>query len=210
MDTTFRECAWVLDRIDAYLDGAEAGLGATESRRVETHVAGCAGCARELAFARQCRDELRELPRFDPPQRVIDEAARESAREAARESLAAAIPLRRHVQLPRWTVAVAAALSIAAAGLWWSRAHETSVEDTAAVEEASFEAAVAFAYVGKYTDRTRHLIRDDVIGLRIVLPMHRAFSASREAVIDDALVPGMRRAIDESGLGATSEPHQRS
>jgi hypothetical protein len=54
------------------------------------------------------------------------------------------------------------------------------------------------------------LIRDDVIGVRVVLPMHRAFVASRAAVIDDAIVPGVKRAIDESGFGETSEPHVRS
>ena len=122
---------------------------------------------------------------------------------------------RRHARRTRWVAAVAALVVVAAVGVWRNARERpapvtSSDVDPQAIEQASRDAALALAYVGKYTRRTGQLIRDDVIGVRVVLPMHRAFVTSREAVIDDAIVPGVKRAIDESGFGETSAPHVRS
>lgn len=211
MDTTFRDCAWVRERIDAYLDDETSS---TETRSLEAHVGACTGCARELELARRCRGELRALPSFAPPHHTVDAAERAAS---AGTGNAEVIPLapRRRARRTRWMTVAAAALVIAAVGVWRGPRRPpapvaTADVDPRAIEQASRDAALALAYVGKYTRRTGELIRDDVIGVRVVLPMHRAFVASREAVIDDAIVPGVKRAIDESGFGETSPPHVRS
>jgi len=212
MDTTFRDCAWVRERIDAYLDG---DTSVAEARVLEAHVDACAGCARELDLARQCGRALRSLPSFAPPCHTVEAAERAvSAGPASAEVIP--IAPRRRARRTRWVSLVAAVLAVAAIGVWRgvreqpSSRFATSNVDPQAIEQASLEAALALAYVGKYTRRTGDLIRDDVIGVRVVLPMHRAFITSREAVIDDAVVPGVKRAIDESGFGETSVPHVRS
>jgi len=201
----------VRERIDAYLDGETS---AAETRSLEAHVGACAGCARELDLARWCRRELRALPSFAPPHRTVDAAERAVS---ARTGNAEVIPFtpQRRARRARWMTVAAAALVIAAVGVWRGLRQPpapvaTADVDPQAIEQASRDAALALAYVGKYTRRTGTLIRDDVIGVRVVLPMHRAFVASREAVIDDAIVPGVKRAIDESGFGETSPPRVRS
>jgi Putative zinc-finger len=211
MDTTFRDCAWVRERIDAYLDGE---TGAAEARSLEAHLDACAGCARELDLAGRCRRELRALPPFSPPRRAVEAAERAAAAGTGSAEVIRLAP-RRRAWRARWVSVAAAVLAIAAVGVWRGVREPptpvaTSNVDPHEIEQASRDAALALAYVGKYTRRAETLIRDDVIGIRVVLPMHRAFVTSRAAVIDDAIVPGMKRAIDESGFGETSEPHVRS
>jgi len=208
MDTTHR-CSWVRERIDSWLDGAEGGLTAAEARLIESHAGGCPACAAEIELARRCRETLAGLPSFSPPAHVVNAAAR-----AARGPRGNVVPMtvRRPSRVRTLLVVAASALVVVTGTALWRAQRATPVEETltaADAEAAALEAALALAYVGKYTQRAESILVDDVIGLRIVHPVQRAFSTSRTSV-DDAVVPGVRRALNASGIGATSNPSTRS
>jgi hypothetical protein len=66
-------CAAVREGLDDYLDGALAEDG---RRRLEGHLASCAGCAAELRLAEEVLRQLHALPELDCPPRVLERAAR--------------------------------------------------------------------------------------------------------------------------------------
>jgi anti-sigma factor (TIGR02949 family) len=212
-DTT---CEWALDRIEAYLDD---DLDAPERARLEDHLAACAPCARELALAARVREGLRALPFFEAPAHVVEAAERAAlGAGTAPGADVVVLPARRRV-LRGWPAAAAAVVVLVAAGLWLggrgrgdgrgeelARAGVTEAE----VEAAGVEIAIAFGYVGKYSDRAARIVRDDVLEERVLPRLEHAFSASRAAAIDDALVPGLRRGVREAGLDVTSPPPDRS
>jgi anti-sigma factor (TIGR02949 family) len=66
-------CDWVLNRLEAYLDGE---LPAGETAPIESHLSACESCRRELALARQVASMLRSLPEQSCPDTVVEAAAR--------------------------------------------------------------------------------------------------------------------------------------
>jgi len=197
-------CESIREHIDGYIDGE---LGRRDCEALEAHCASCAACARELAVARRVREELRALPVFTAPARTI--AAAESRINASRVMR---LPARRPNHRVR-AVLVAAVAVIVAASVWLgmrSRTPSTPEYSQAEIRQATGELALAFGYVDRYSAQAAEIIHDDVLEQRVAPQIERALNTSREAVIDDAIVPGIRRAVRDSGLNVTSPPPGRS
>ncbi|MGE5233319.1 MAG: anti-sigma factor family protein, partial [Acidobacteriota bacterium] len=65
--------------LSAYLDGQ---LSAAERGRVESHLQGCADCARRLAGLRSAIASLQSLDRVEPPAELFAEVRRRAAQVA--------------------------------------------------------------------------------------------------------------------------------
>ncbi len=163
-------CEWVREHLDALIDD-EFESTPEERGALERHAAACAACARELDLAKALRDEFRAMAFTAVSPAVIARAQAEIGAEAAR-----VVPLRAH---RRWVrraslIAAAAAVIIAAVGIQERRraAHEL------AVKEAAQDAAIAFAYLGKYTRRAGSIVGNEVIEERLLAPVERAMEKS--------------------------------
>ncbi|HET6349898.1 MAG TPA: hypothetical protein VFH88_12510, partial [Candidatus Krumholzibacteria bacterium] len=88
-------------------------------------------------------------------------------------------------------------------------AREAAVSD-AEVRRATEEVEMAFGYVNHYSDEAASIVRDDVMDRRVLPSIEHALTTSGDAAINDALVPELKRAVRESGLGVTSRPPKRS
>jgi len=201
-------CEWILDRLDALVDGELPG---DECDAVELHCAGCDACARELELASRIRDELRSLEPLQAPRGVV-EAAAHAAGTTTRSNV---VPLRRRRVggSLRVAAAIAAAVTLIGATVWLGlRAHAPREPEMseADVRRATAEVELAFGYVDHYSDHAAVIVRDDVIGKRVLPRIEHALEASRNAAMRDALVPGLKRAVHESGLDVTSPPPDRS
>jgi len=176
-------CAWVVERADAFVDN---DLTDTERSAIVRHCSGCGACARELDVAIRTRQLLRALPAFEAPSHVVD-----NAESAALSASARVIPLpRRRVALR--LAAVAAVVALVGAGVWVGAqkraAREATLED-AEVRRARDGLAIAFGYVGRYSDG---VVRDDVMGKRVLPRIERALGTSRDQRESDRK-PGDRR-----------------
>jgi hypothetical protein len=203
-----KHCEWILDRLDAFVDGE---LAADERDAVETHCTDCNECARELEVARHIRDELRALGPLEAPRGVVEAAARGAG--ATDRSNVVPLRSRRAGRSLRIAAAVAAAVTLIGATVWLGlRAHAPREPEMseADVRRATAEVELAFGYVDHYSDHAAGIVRDDVIGKRVLPRIERALEASRDAAMRDALVPGLKRAVHESGLDVTSPPPDRS
>jgi predicted anti-sigma-YlaC factor YlaD len=159
------QCEWVQERLDAFLDGADSDLTASESERVARHLASCAECGGQSSLAQRVRAGLRGLEMTAAPAGVIERAQREIASPRGR-----VVALRPRAGLRRWAVAAAALLLIAAT---WIERDRRAAAERIAIEEAAREAALAFAYVNKYAQRTGDIVEGEVIGRRLLGPMEK-------------------------------------
>ncbi len=163
-------CDWVLDRLDALIDD-DFDITSAERAALECHIASCGACARELAWAQTVRDELRTLSVASAPAAVIARAEAEIAAQTA-----PVVHLHPKARLVRsLTVAAAAVVVIAALAVADQRRRAAN---ELAVEQAARNAAVAFAYVGKYTRRAGEIVENEVIEQRLLAPVGKAMEKS--------------------------------
>jgi hypothetical protein len=66
--------------------------------------------------------------------------------------------------------------------------------------------ALAFGYVDHYSNDAAAIVRDDVIGKRVMPRIERALGVPGDAAVHDAIVPGLKKAE----RGVTSPPPDRS
>lgn len=201
-------CETAREIIDAFIDGDLDEPGRAALRR---HCDQCGACGRELVLAERVRDELRALPALSAPHRLIRDAG-----AAARVAPVVPLPVRTRRVRPRPAIVgvMAAALAVAAATVWLAtrRSGDTPAPayTEAEVRRARDEMALAFAYVGRYSAESAEILRDDVMARRVMPRIERALVTSGESAFHDALVPGLKRAVRESGLDVTSPPPTRS
>jgi anti-sigma factor RsiW len=169
-------CERVLGDLERYVDGDMAQL---EQEAVARHLDSCEGCRTELDLALAVRDELRALPMFDAPTRVI---------EATRAATSPTVPdggMWRWWRLrpsPAWAVAAALVLAAVLAPLVLSPPREEPVVvETLEIEQATEQVRLALAYVGQYSRRAGVEIRDGLIVERLVVPAAEGLSSLREA-----------------------------
>jgi len=150
--------------LEAFLDDEAS---AAESRRLERHLAGCAGCTAELALARQIRSTLRALPpQACPPAviRAVAERTQASAPWTAR--LSAWLGTR------RWQPAVALlVLFVAGLVLWPAAPTRPSRAEIARAED---EVKLALAYLGEIGEDAGTTAGRDVLERRVVVPVTRS------------------------------------
>jgi anti-sigma factor (TIGR02949 family) len=161
-------CEWVLENLDAFIDHE---LGEAGHTAVTAHCAHCASCTRELDMAIRVRKLLRSMPAFAAPPSVIDAAEREMQAGA---SNVVALPARRARRTLRTVALVAAALIIVIVGVWMVEKRRQQSPSEADVRKASAQLALAFDYVGRYSNG---VVRDDVMEKRVLPHIERAIKA---------------------------------
>jgi anti-sigma factor RsiW len=165
-----RNCEWVLERHDAYVDGVETELSDDERLAVASHVESCAACARELALTERVRAGLRGLAIPAAPSSVIERGER-----AIADTPTNVVALRPRARARRWMPVAAAALLLISA-VWVERDRRRANE--LAVERAARDTGVAFAYFNKYARRAGDIVEDEVIEQRLVAPVEKAMKKS--------------------------------
>jgi hypothetical protein len=170
MPSNDRSCGWVLERLDAFVDGAESDLSDDDRERVARHVESCADCARELALAQEIHSSLSEMAFREAPASVIDRAQIEI--ESTPRNVVALRPRPRAL---RWVPAAAAALLLI--GAVWIERDQRRAEEVA-IAQATHDAAIAFAYLNKYVRRTGDIVEDEVIEQRLLNPVEKAMGKS--------------------------------
>ena len=179
------DCAWVLENLDAFVDHE---LGEAGHAAVTAHCARCGSCTRELEMAIRVRKLLRTMPAFEAPARVVDAAEREIHTGAANVT---ALPARRAVRLVRSAAVMAAVLIVIIAGAWLVERQRAAREQKATeadVRRATAQLALAFDYVGRYSNG---VVREEVLEKRVLPPIERAMArdsgTSRESAKQDGM-----------------------
>jgi anti-sigma factor (TIGR02949 family) len=173
-------CEEALDLIEPYLDGE---LPPAEAARLRDHLEGCPACAAELALARRIQGSLRALPQPDCPPEVIARVVRAGRGEVV-PFAAPAVSAGRRARAVRGRLAAAAAVAALAVGggtlfLHLQQQREQEARPSQAeVAEATREARLALAYVGKVSRRAGLDVRDEVLQKRLVIPTARSLSRS--------------------------------
>ena len=151
------DCDGVDERLEAFVDG---DLSSFELRAVEAHLKGCPDCLEVLEHARQVRAELRSLPSFELPDRVVRAASASiDQRSRRREGPAAFSHWWRRV--PTFVAAAAAIVLVVSLG----PRHKPleSGASTADAEQLAADARLALAYVGRMTHYAERELRDRVV-----------------------------------------------
>ena len=165
----FLSCEAALDLIEPSLDG---DLDAGEEARLRAHLAACAACAAELAFAQRVQRELRALPQPEVPPELLARVVQAGRRGEV-------IPFPQPQRTGRLRIAAAAALVALAVGGGSLFVHLQHVQhQREQVAQATREARLALAYFGKVTRKAGLDIRDEVLEKRLVIPVTRSVSRS--------------------------------
>jgi len=151
------ECVEVLDRLDAWIDG---DLEASEASRLQAHVERCSDCRKEYQLADEIRAELRGMPEFDAPERVLA-AVREASRPTVSERLGGRLGWLTLRPVPAAIAVAAVAVLLFVIVPWGERpgAHYSDRE----IRRATAETRLALAYVGDAARRAERGVRRKVL-----------------------------------------------
>ena len=168
-------CDQALDLLEPFLDGE---LKPAEADRFRSHLQGCHACAGELALAERVQEELRALPQPDCPPEVIERVMRSGRGQVVPFP---ARPLRVRI------AAAAALLALAVGGgsLFLHYQHPRDQPSPEQVAEATREARLALAYLGRATRKAGFDVRDEVLEKRLVIPAARSVSRSLGEIRDE-------------------------
>jgi len=192
-----KECDWVLETMESWLDG---DLEPADAARFQRHVAGCDACRSEAGRAREVTEALRSLPMRECPPEVVERAA--AAARAGKTPLRDRIAgwLGPRVEIFLRPAMVAMLLVVVAAGVFViaNRGRVSGPQSPytqAEIEEAAAQARLAFAYVGYYSRRAGRVISDEVMAQRVVPDVEDALARSGREVIDETIVPSVEEAV---------------
>jgi anti-sigma factor RsiW len=168
-------CEEMLGLLESFLDGE---LKPAEADRLRSHLQGCRACAGELALAERVQTELRALPQLDCPPEVIERVMRSGHGQVVPFP---ARPLRVRI------AAAAALLALAVGGgsLFLRYQHPRDQPSPEQVAEATREARLALAYLGRATRKAGFDVRDEVLEKRLVVPAARGVSRSLGEIQDE-------------------------
>lgn len=165
--TSFDEkkaCAYVLDRLDAFVDG---DLPATEVEEIKAHLDTCRDCTDELAAARSLKEQLHGLPKLRCPDSVVE---RVIARAEGTSSKARWLAVGRF----RWAAALAATILVVAA-LNLGRDRPSPPSDSQYSREevalAKYQVELTLAYVAQVGRRSLSTVGKTVIEDKIIVPV---------------------------------------
>ncbi len=151
------QCADVLERLDAWIDG---DLDDAEAAAVKAHVDQCESCQAEQQLAETVVAELRALPEFDVPERVLQTVRKKTLSTFAERLRAFFDDL---VSRPVPALAAAAAVVLIFLVLSpWSRPTEPQYTDQE-VARAAAETRLALAYVGSIAQRAELRVKERVL-----------------------------------------------
>ncbi|HVS65430.1 MAG TPA: zf-HC2 domain-containing protein [Thermoanaerobaculia bacterium] len=234
------DCAQVLDRLEAYLDG---DLPAAEAALVRAHVEGppagrahalpaqearahtreeprCARCAEQLELARRLRQALRALPQEECRQQVVDRAFAIARAEGTEANGSAATSPRRHAPANDDAAPASPAAS------WWTTAAIAAAAALLLVlglfglarllpeDAASTRAAVADPDVEGAADPTAQPDADDIeratAEARLALAYVASVGRHSALVLRDEVVADSIVAPSARALQRAIEPLRRS
>jgi hypothetical protein len=179
-------CEDALDLIEPLLD-QELETSVAEGLRL--HLEGCPSCAREAEAARQLLTELRSLPEFDPPARVL-----ERLQAATERSTLFSLANHRNRKMAWLAAAAALVLAVGALTIGHRPPDPTGAEALRAAAEVTF----AIAYVGAITQRANRAIRNEVIDHRVVPVAARGLARPFQRLSNDELMGGSLTAPPEN------------
>ncbi len=149
-------CVQVLELIEPWVDGElEAGRAAS----VQAHVDSCSSCNAEMRLADEIRAELRAMPNYELPERLLNDIAQatEPTLPSRFRRVLGLLVLR---PVPA-AVAVAAIVAVLVIQPW--RAPTDAGYTETEVARATAETKLALAYVGGVSRRAQSEIRERVI-----------------------------------------------
>lgn len=164
-------CEEALDRIEPYLDG---DLSGEEADRLREHLGRCPACAAELQLAERIQRELRALPQLDCPPEVLERVERASRGEVVAFRPR---PPRRGAGLRLLAAAALLALS-AGGGALFFRLQKPPDPSPEEIAQATDDAKLALAYLGKATRRASAGLQREVLAKRLVVPATRGVARS--------------------------------
>ena len=150
-------CAQVLELLEAWIDG---DLDEAEAAAVKAHVDQCESCRAEQQLAEAVVTELRALPEFDLPERVL-----QAVREKTRPTLAQRLRSFFDDLVSRPVPALAAVAAVVLVVLVLSpspRPTEPEYTDQE-VARAVAETRLALAYVGSIAQRAELRVKERVL-----------------------------------------------
>jgi len=174
-------CDEALDLLDPYLDGE---LPPEEAGRLRAHLDRCPACATELALAGRIQQELRALPQPDCPPEVIQRVVWTGRGEI----VPFPSPSRRMTRMRIAAAAAVLTLAVGGGSLFVHLQNQQNQQNQQRqpspeqVAQATREARLALAYLGKVTRKAGLDVRDEVLEKRLVIPTARSVSRSLEEI----------------------------
>ena len=185
-------CAQVLELLEAWIDG---DLDEAEAAAVKAHVDQCESCRAEQQLAEAVVVELRALPEFDLPERVL-----QAVREKTRPTLAQRLRSFFDDLVSRPVPALAAVAAVVLVVLVLSpspRPTEPEYTDQE-VARAVAETRLALAYVGSIAQRAELRVKERVLNegaaAQTVRGVRRSLRVIGEAGVATADLPATPRA----------------
>lgn len=165
-------CEEALDWIEPYLDG---DLPGEEADRLKAHLGRCPACAAELQLAERIQRELRALPQLDCPPEVLERVER-----AGRGEVVAFRPRqpRERTSLRFLAAAALLALSVGGGALFFHLQRPPDQPSPREIAQATADAKLALAYLGKATRRASADLQQEVLAKRLVVPATRGVARS--------------------------------
>jgi anti-sigma factor (TIGR02949 family) len=161
-------CDEALDLLDPWLDG---DLPPEEAGRLQAHLDRCPTCAAELALAGRIQRELRALPQPDCPPELIQRVVRTGRGEI--------VPFPSRNRMKRIRIAAAVlVLAVGGGSLFVHLQNQQRQPSPEQVAQATRDARLALAYLGKVTRKAGLDVRDEVLEKRLVVPAARSVSRS--------------------------------
>jgi len=184
-------CVHVLDLLEAWIDG---DLDDAEAAAIKAHVEQCETCKAEQKLAETVVAELRALPEFDVPEKVL-QTVREKTRPTFAEKLGAFVEPFKSRPVPALATVAAVVVMVLVLSPW-RQPPEPKYTDQE-VARAVAETRLALAYVGSVAQRAELRVKEKVLkegaaaqtvsGIRRSL---RVIGEAGAATVDPPATPG--------------------
>jgi len=169
-------CAHVLDLLEVWIDG---DLDDAEAAAVKEHVDRCESCMAEQQLAMAVVAELRSMPEFDVPARVMQAVKRET-RPTLVERFRAFLEDHRIHPVPAFAVISALILIVLVVPQWRPPAERQYTDQE--VARAVAETRLALAYVGSVAQRAELRIKERVFNEGVAAQTLRGVRRSLQVI----------------------------
>jgi len=169
-------CAEVIESLDALIEG---DLDDSEAAAMTAHIDVCAACQRERRLAEELVVELRSMPSFEIPERVM-QAVHRVARPSVMRTFLSFFEGAFRRPLPA-IAAVSAVLFLVVVMTPWKSNSVPEYSDQE-VLRATDELRLAFAYVGDITRRAELRVKERVFEERVAEQTVRSIKRSFQII----------------------------
>ena len=172
----FESCVDVLERLDAWIDG---DLDAAEADAIKVHVDHCESCREEHHLAEAVVVELRSMPVFNVPERVM-----QTVRKETRPPLAERFRVFREdfkIRPVPVLAAIAVGILLVLVDSPWRRPAEPQYTDQE-VARAVAETRLALAFVGSIAQRAELRIKERIFNEGVAAQTVRGVRRSLQVI----------------------------